>query len=171
MTKKFLYIGMGLFVTIIIVVAIVAHMDTDDRVRVFEKQYKVDLPNDVALATLYDDYGGVPYEGELLYRYSFSSQEGEQFISSIIEAGDWKRLPLSAPLSHLMYGDTAEVGGFAKETGMPKIINGYWRLVGDNVNVLESNDPQALDSLHSFNFSLAIYDEDSKILYMFSIDT
>jgi len=70
-----------------------------------------------------------------------------------------------------MYGETVEEsdGRFAEEVGLPKIINGYWKVV--NKQGRRDIDMKYLETTYSLNFALAIYDIDNKVLYMFEIDT
>ena len=60
---------------------------------------------------------------------------------------------------------------FAEEAHWPKIKNGVYKFVdrhSESKNI--SDDSEMLDR-YSFNFSIAVYDLDSDILYYFEMDT
>ncbi|MBM7582373.1 hypothetical protein JOD02_001230 [Caldicoprobacter guelmensis] len=129
------------------------------------------LPKGTAWEELYDSHGGFHGDGALLYRYTFTAEGEAKFLSYITEQDKWNPLPLSDALNLLMYGETVEEsdGRFAEEVGLPKVINGYWKVV--NKQGHRDIDMKYLETTHSFNFALAIYDVDNKVLYMFEIDT
>ena len=137
----------------------------------FEKLFDIKLPKGTVWEELYDDHGGFLGDGSLLYRYTFTVEGETKFLSQITKHDKWNSLPLSDALNLLMYGETVEEsdGRFAARVGLPKIINGYWKVV--NKQGHRDIDMKYLGTTYSLNFALAIYDIDNKVLYMVEIDT
>ena len=90
---------------------------------------------------------------------------------------EWEPLPLSQNLNLAMYGgekDGIENGyHFAEEAHWPRIEHGFYRFL-DRSSESEAEHPEddtELLNRYSFNFSVAIYDTDSDILYYYELDT
>nr|PZN07310.1 MAG: hypothetical protein DIU64_12595 [Caldicoprobacter oshimai] len=139
----------------------------------FKRLFDIKLPKGTVWERLYDSHGGFHGDGESLYRYTFTVEGETEFLSYIAKDGTWSSLPLSDALNLLMYGGTAGNRNYsyriAEEVGLPKITNGYWKVV--NKQGHRDIDMKYLETTPSFNFALAIYDIDNKVLYMVEIDT
>lgn len=158
---------------VLLFIIIFVFIRKDKEIQEFERIYHLKLPESTVSEKLYDDYGGIPYEGMWLYRYVFTIHGKRQFISHITTHDKWNTLPLSNTMNILMYGGT--VGNrnysfrFAEKVGLPKVTDGYWKVISDNS--VETADLKDLENIRSFDFSLAIYDIDNGVLYMFKINT
>ena len=88
---------------------------------------------------------------------------------------DWKPLPLTENLQLAMYGGSR--GGvsygynFAEEAHWPVINNGVYKFIDRHAEAADQTDDTNLLSRASFNFSIAVYDFDTDILYYFEMDT
>ena len=127
--------------------------------------------SDFAVLEEKDTHGG--FHGEGSYYIVLDCSQNADKARSIVE--NWTTLPLSENLHIVMYG--GEKNGinygynFAEEAHWPTIKNGVYKFVdrhGESKNI--SDDSEILDR-YSFNFSVAVYDLDSDILYYFEIDT
>ena len=127
--------------------------------------------SDFAVLEEKDTHGGFHGDGSY-YIVLYCSQNADK-ARSIVE--NWTTLPLSETLHIVMYG--GEKNGinygynFAEEAHWPTIKNGVYKFVdrhSESKNI--SDDSEILDR-YSFNFSIAVYDLDSDILYYFEIDT
>lgn len=189
MKKFFIFstIILSLFLTIFLVTVFSFKLLSlqDSGVKEFEKTFNIRLPKGTVSEKMYDDYGGFHNDGMKLYKFVFTTDVRKSFASYIAKQKNWKELPLSPKYQIIMYGgkvqdssgNTLERIGFAKEVGLPKISKGFWRAVGDR-SVLtaklidyENLDIKTLKNLYSYDFSLAIYDAERGILYMFKINT
>ncbi len=88
---------------------------------------------------------------------------------------NWKPLPLTENLQLVMYGgkkDGIDYGyNFAEEAHWPAINNGVYKFVDRHSEAKDNTDDTDLLDRHSFNFSIAVYDLDTDILYFFEVDT
>lgn len=95
------------------------------------------------------------------------------------QLSDWKNLPFSENLQIMMYGGkkgTTTYGHrLAEKIGIPLIENGYYYFVdrfAKKYNDIEDiYSDEALLDRSSFNFTIAIYDTDSDLLYYYEFDT
>lgn len=99
-------------------------------------------------------------------------KDSKNMVKSI---SNWNKLPLSKNLELIMYGgkkDNVEYDyDLAKEQNIPKIKNGYYLFIDRHKNSTNSNSDKDLFNRTSFNFTLAMYDIDSNILYFYEFDT
>lgn len=81
----------------------------------------------------------------------------------------WHSLPMDRKTETLAYGISdreKSIGPYLGDIELPEIQNGYYRLIDRH----EENDTDILERT-SFNFTLGIYDTDTKTLYFCEIDT
>ncbi len=64
-----------------------------------EQVFNQKIPDNITFKELYNSYNGIPFEGEKLYSYSFSSESGAKFISEIND-DYWDILP---PTDNILY--------------------------------------------------------------------
>lgn len=103
------------------------------------------------------------------------SQNAERACSIVRE---WKPLPLSQNLNRALYGEEKDginssytFFSFAEEVQCPRIEHGFYRFLDRHSEAENPEDDTELFSRYSFNFSVAIYDTDSNILYYYESDT
>lgn len=162
------YIICLIFLLIFFAIAFFLLSKSDVGVKEFKKAFKENLSKGITSEELYNNYGGFHYEGKALYRFSFTNEQATAFINKIQKNKEWNILPMEESIDLAMYGGVKENRSygckFADEVGLPKINNGYWRFVNRN------NYNDLLNS-YSFNFTLAIFDADNNVMYLFKIDT
>lgn len=83
----------------------------------------------------------------------------------------WKPFPpdADATVTALAYGisdNSSAIGPFTGDIELPEIRSGYYRLIDRQ----SENDTDILER-DSFNYTLAIYDADTKTLYFCEVDT
>ena len=119
-----------------------------------------------------DTHGG--FHGDGSYYLILDCSQNVEKARGIVE--NWTPLPLSETLHIVMYGgekDGINYGyNFAEEAHWPTIENGVYKFVDRYNGYLKdrSDDSEMLDR-YSVNFSIAVYDLDSDILYYFEMDT
>ena len=119
-----------------------------------------------------DSHGG--FHGDGAYYLILNCSENKQKASELIE--DWKPLAMSEPLELIMYG--GEKNGISydgynlsEQAKMPEVENGYYCFYDRHPNAKDPHNDSDLLKRASFNFSLAVYDTDSDIMYYFEYDT
>ena len=118
-----------------------------------------------------DTHGG--FHGDGSYYLILDCSENKQ--DALENVSGWNTLPLSENLALIMYGghkDGMWYGyNLAEEANIPAIENGYYIFKDRHSDSRDSADDSELFNRHSFNFSIAIYDLDTDIMYYFEFDT
>lgn len=109
-----------------------------------------------------DTHGG--FHGDGSYYLIMDCSKNREKALKIIN--DWNELPLSENLNSIMYESD-----LAEEAKMPKLENGYYRFYDRHSESTDSSDDSELFDRASFNFSLAVYDSDTDMMYYFEYDT
>lgn len=114
----------------------------------------------------WDTHGG--FHGD---SRTFAELQGQVQIP---ESKYWHQLPLTENLSAAIYGGPERSSFFQDETGspiLPPVENGCYYFCDRHPNTLDPASDASLYQRGSYNFTLAVYDEDTKILYYFELDT
>lgn len=121
-----------------------------------------------------DTHGGFHGDGRTYAKIKFSD---DSCLEGIKENDNWKSLPLTENVEALVYGienGNVKVGPFIQNDGegiFPVIENGYYYFEDRQADEGDKfNDSEVLKR-PSINVSIAIYDEDSDILYFCEFDT
>lgn len=118
-----------------------------------------------------DTHGG--FHGDGFYYLILDCSENKQV--ALENVSGWETLPLSENLALIMYGghkDGMWYGyNLAEDANIPPIENGYYIFKDRHSDSSDSADDSELFNRHSFNFSIAIYDSDTDIMYYFEFDT
>ena len=111
-----------------------------------------------------DTHGG--FHGDGSYRLILDCSGNRQEALEIVRG--WKPLPLSENGSKagMWYGYN-----LVKEANIPTIKNGYYIFKDRHSDSIDRTDDSELFDRTSFNFSIAIYDSDTDIMYYFEFDT
>ena len=87
----------------------------------------------------------------------------------------WNKMPLSENLQLAMYGGVKNEmyygWEFAKEVGIPEIKNGKYLFIDRHSESKDTSSDEDLFNRHSHNFTVAMYDSDSKYLYYYEGDS
>lgn len=134
-------------------------------------QYFGFTKRDFSVIEEFDTHGG--FHGDGSYYLILDCSENKQ--DALENASGWKPLPLSENLALIMYGGCKDGMWYgynlAKEANIPAIENGYYIFKDRHSDSRNSADDSELFNRHSFNFSIAIYDLDTDIMYYFEFDT
>ena len=99
----------------------------------------------------------------------------DDFETEIKESVSWHKLPLSENLNLIMYGGSLNETYYgyelANEAGIPKIENGYYVFVDKHKKSKDIYSDKDLFNRASFNFIVALYDEESNSFYYYEFDT
>jgi hypothetical protein len=111
-----------------------------------------------------DTHGGFHGDGSSLhvYHYTDSSMQPEMEESEL-----WKELPLSENVFNLIRNT---IGNECAEA-IPEVTNGYYFFYDRHSRANDPYDESELWNRHSINCTVAIYDADEDILYVFEEDT
>jgi len=122
-----------------------------------------------------DTYGGFHGDGMICLGLQFND---DSLIDQIDRNAMWNRLPLDGVLASIVYSSTDENIGFepliCDEEGnslIPQIQKGYYCFIDRHSESKDTDDYSKILNRSSYNFTLAVYDEDSRILYFSQLDT
>ena len=114
-----------------------------------------------------DYHGGFHGDGESLAKIYFSEGQAEKFIEKINKNEHWRKLPMTEDIRNY----TSK--GAYEGTEIPLIENGYWFVLDRHSKA--TNKYNELDIFnegrYSLNFTVAVFDIDTNILYCYEEDT
>lgn len=114
-----------------------------------------------------DSHGGFLGDGETVVAVSVPGLE-------LPEDPRWHPLPLSRNLCAAVYGwhtDTASFGPLFPADSVPAVEHGSWFFMDRHSESTDPADDTDLHSRSSWNFTAAIYDADTGVLYYLELDT
>lgn len=86
----------------------------------------------------------------------------------------WKKLPLSNQLIEATNIDICDSKGcfnIYEKYNIPNITNGYYYFLDRNSESKDKYDDTYLNNRHSHNYTLALLDKDTNIIYYYELDT
>lgn len=104
-------------------------------------------------------------DGEALVKVYFSEKQAQKFTSNISNNSHWNELPIPETLQHYVYDSINE------DIKIPFINNGYWLFLDRHSKATDKYNYYEMFDRASLNYSIAIFDIDSNILYIYSLDT
>ena len=102
--------------------------------------------------------------------------EDDTCLNQIKGNSSWKQLPVSYPVDALLYGTqngSSSIGPYVTEGGkklFPKADTGYYYFK-DRHSGAGNQGSKDVVNRNSFNFTVALYDEDTQTLYYCEFDT
>ncbi len=128
-------------------------------------------PKNLTVIDKGDTHGG--FNGDVTYHIAVDCSKKKEEIKKTVS--EWSELPLSENLQLIMYGgekDGMTYGyNLAGENNIPLIKNGYYCFLDRHSEAVDKYSDNDLFDRYSYNFSLAIYDTDTDILYYIRFDT
>ena len=112
-----------------------------------------------------DTHGGFHGDGEALVKVYFSDKQAEKFIRKIDKNIHWNKLPMKDILQTCINNNTTD------EISVPIIENGYWFFLDRHIKATNKYNYYDMFDRASSNYSIAIFDIDSNVLYIYSLDT
>lgn len=113
-----------------------------------------------------DSHGGFHGDGQTAVTLRFAD---DAVWEEIAANADWQPLPLTGELSALAYGlatADGQIGPYLEEGVIPRVENGAYCFIDRHAQA----DTPLLER-SSFNFTLAVYDADTRTLYYTEYDT
>lgn len=136
----------------------------------------VDVTDGTVLYTE-DSHGGFHGDGLEYMQIQFSAND---CLTDIENSPEWQPLPLPEDVAAVLHGGEVEEGGYrvplnsdaAKEPCMPrKVENGYYYFLDRYAQDYPSEANTPFLARFSWNFTLALYDTDTNILYYVKYDS
>lgn len=145
-----------------------------DSIKYVNEEIGIDISN-CNIEKEIDTHGGINGDGDYLIVADCSKDNN----SVKKQVTNWRSLPLSKNLQTIMYGGTISGRDYrynlAKDHNIPKIKNGYYYFIDRYAiqyrDINNINSDENLFNRYSFNFTLAMFDEDNKKIYYYEFDT
>ena len=120
--------------------------------------------------TYIETHGGFLGDGDTFIEIQFPN---EQFGNVIRESEGWREIPLTDNLNIIIYGiENEEMSREPSVAGViPKIQKGYYYFEDRNFESTDKYDDSEIFDRSSYNYTIAIYDADTMILYYCEEDT
>lgn len=145
-----------------------------------ENELSTILDIDVSSGTIshtQDSHGGFHNDGLLFTEITFTD-ETESLKNEIKRSSLWTEMPLPESLNTLIYGNissTQAIGPYITDEEsnplFPNVENGYYFFKDRHSESKNSGNDTDVLNRSSFNFTIAIYDEDTKTIYFAQMDT
>ena len=163
--KKILKILSSVFIVLFIIYLIYA-FTLEERVLL-----SIQIENYVPIFAKLDEkdtHSGFRNEGELLKKIYFSERQANNFIEQVKKKDNWRELPMTERLSN-------KVCKYAMvdDMNIPEVDKGYWFVLDRHSETKDKyNEKDIFDEdRHSYNFTVAVFDTDKNILYVYELDT
>lgn len=116
-----------------------------------------------------DTHGGFHGDGDRWVAVSFEDQD----LAPALEDAGWQSLPLPQALDTLLYGRTDAQGSQGPYTSrtLPRVSEGYYFFRDRFPEAEDPTDPAEALERGAFNYTVALYDEQSRSLYYYEMDT
>ena len=115
-----------------------------------------------------DTHGG--FHGDGAYYLTLDCSKNQEKVNELIK--DWKPLPLTENLNEALY--ERHYGAY-EEKSLPKIENGFYKFIDRHREAsnegINASDDSNIFNRHSYNYTIAIYDLDTQMMYYFEFDT
>ena len=131
--------------------------------------------SDAKLVFHEDTHGGFHGDGDTLMVFD-CSKAGEEFESSL---SAWRELPMSDKLYYALFDQRADMGeplgrlfarfGIEYDHDTPAVKDGLYYFENRHFRAKNRDDENL--SFHSWNFTFAVYDRETKKLYYMEVDT
>lgn len=169
--KKIYVFGIASLLIIILFIVVLNNNSNQNKI---SNQLGIDVSGGTEISQN-DTHGGFHGDGMYFASISFSDNT---VLKQISEKGNWGATPLTENLSTLVYGTTTDNGRFGPyltdedgKTVIPGIQNGYFYFADRHSQSTNRHDDTDVLNRHSFNFTFAIYDINTNILYYIEYDT
>lgn len=162
--KKALKI-IGILLLILIIVYII-YIHTLRNYFFYSSQIEIQIPLFAKMEEK-DTHGGFHGDGEAFVKVYFSNEQANKFVNKINENNHWSKLPMPERLRERV-SNTID-----KEMKIPNVENGYWFFEDRHTKAKDKYDYSEMFNSNraSSNFSVAVFDTDTKILYFYALDT
>ena len=161
MKKALKIIGISI---LILIIGYIIYIHTLYNYVFYSSQIEIKIPL-LAKMEEKDTHGGFHGDGEATLRVYFSDKQAERFVNKINQNNHWGKLPMPEILQRRLHN------AIDKEMVIPDIENGYWFFVDRHTEATDKYNYNDMFSRSSLNFSVAVFDADSNILYFYALDT
>ncbi len=131
----------------------------------------IDLPNQSVILKKQDDHGGFHGDGEYYCAIQLTEEGVIKFTHDAAKTGKWAPLPLPEDIEIIVHGNEYyDIGKMSKN--IPKnVTRGIYYVRDRYAEEYPSEKNTNILSRYSYNVTISILDFDTKILYIYELDT
>lgn len=121
-----------------------------------------------------DSHGGFLGDGELILCVRLTQEQAAELTDGVRESEFWHPLPMSEELAAAVYGtrtETVSFGPLFPEGAVPPVEKGFWFFRDRHSQSAAPASTARLHDRSSWNFTAAVFDADTNILYYLKLDT
>ena len=119
---------------------------------------------------LYESNSHCGFNGDGHYCIVLDCSDNNEKALKTIE--NWESLPLTDTLDNIVYGSFRYNGSNIADTAhIPQIKNGYYKFVDRFPKHIHNGNDSDFLKRGAYNFSIALYDSDTDMMYYFELDT
>lgn len=157
----------NLIISILCIAVIFTSCDGQSTEKIIKNEIGVDISGCI-IESDKDSHTGFLGDGETLVTID-CSQNKDEILNQI---SGWNKLPLTENLQIVMYGDN-EGNGYrlAYENGIPEITDGYYKFINRHDEAKSKSSDSGMLEAYSMNFTLALYDSETDIMYYYEFDS
>lgn len=161
--KKILKI-IGILLLVLIIVYIV-YIHTLRNYFFYSSQIEIQIPLFAKMEEK-DTHGGFHGDGEDFVKVYFLNKQAEKFVNKINKNNHWRKLPMPEDLRE-------RVSNADEVEAIPDVENGYWFFEDRHEEATDKYNYNEIFNSNraSSNFSVAVFDTDTNILYFYALDT
>lgn len=112
-----------------------------------------------------DTHSGFHGDGDAVIKIYFSDKQTEMFTRKVENNIHWNKLPMNETLQNCISDNNIN------EKFETLVQNGYWFFIDRHSQSIDKYNYNEIFNKASFNYSIAIFDIESNILYIYSLDT
>lgn len=124
--------------------------------------------NNCRIVKQVDNHGGFLGDGNYFAKIKCSNIKEEEL------SNHWKKLPLSSSINEAINIDSCNSEGclnIYEKYNIPNINNGYYYFLDRNSESNNKYDDTDLNNRYSYNYTLALLDKNTDIIYYYELDT
>ena len=101
-------------------------------------------------------------------RIYFSEKQANNFVKKLKENNNWRELPITERLHNKVCKYAID-----EDMNIPEVSNGYWFVLDRHSEAKDKYNEDDIfnEGRHANNFTVAVFDTDEKILYIYELDT
>lgn len=167
MKKKNIFLVIILVFCIFMLVFITISIIYNNKLNHISKILNLDVGN-CELVNSVNTHDGFLGDGEYFSKLKCSSKEDDEIKLK------WEKLPMNEELQKAMdYKLCSDLGcsNFFERYNVQIIENGYYYFYDRHLDAKDNKNDLNLNNRSSYNFSVGLFDSDSKMLYFYELDT
>lgn len=157
----------AIILAIIIILSIIANiLTTPNKKENISKNIQLDIKK-CKITKEKDTHGGFLGDGE--YFAQIKCKNVEETIEK-----RWKKIPLTETLKEAMNLELCDKNNCKnafEKYNIPEITEGYYYFLDRHEESTNPNDDKNINKRNSYNFSIALYNKETKLIYYYELDT